>query len=122
MWTSRLLGRYVPIAWMTLGLDYLIWGMQPTGYHLTNILFHSANAVILYFVAVALYQIAQAKRGALSDLRLAFSGVAAELLFSVHPLRTESVAWVTERRDVVSGFFYLLSVLAYLRAFASADR
>src|SRR5207237_6021478 len=51
MWTTFHLGHYVPLSWMTLGLDYSVWGMNPAGYHLTNLLFHAANAVLLYFVA-----------------------------------------------------------------------
>ena len=48
MWTSHLLGRYVPVTWMTIGLDYTIWGMNPLGYHLTSVLLHTVNAVLFY--------------------------------------------------------------------------
>ena len=54
MWTSFHMGHYVPITWMTLGLDYELWGMNPAGYHLTNLLLHTANAVVVYFVALRL--------------------------------------------------------------------
>src|SRR5262249_24807418 len=54
MWTTTLLGHWVPLAWMTLGLDYLVWGMNPLGHHLTNVLLHTANAVVFYFVALRL--------------------------------------------------------------------
>jgi tetratricopeptide (TPR) repeat protein len=104
MFTTSLLGHYHPFTWITLGLDYVLWGMNPAGYHLTNILLHAANAVLLYLIALRLL-----------GGRI-WVAVLAALLFSVHPLRVESVAWVTERRDVLSGFFYLLSVLTYLRA------
>ncbi len=115
MWTTFLLGHYVPVAWMTLGLDYLAWGMNPAGYHLTNVLLHSANAAVLYLVALRLLRAATpaATKGDLPAWRL--SAAFAALLFAVHPLRVESVAWVTERRDVLSGLFYLLAVWAYLR-------
>ena len=46
MWTSHLLYRYIPVTWMTLGLDYNIWGLDPFGFHLTSLLWHTANAVI----------------------------------------------------------------------------
>src|SRR3989442_15492718 len=49
MWTTHL-GHYIPLTWMTLGLDYLLWGMNPVGYHLTNLLLHAANAVVFFFV------------------------------------------------------------------------
>jgi len=115
MWTTTLLGHYVPLAWMTLGLDYLVWGMNPVGYHLTNALLHTANAIVLYFVALRLLGASGAPAGTEGRLASALGAAFAALVFAVHPLRVESVAWVTERRDVLSGLFYLLAILAYLR-------
>jgi tetratricopeptide (TPR) repeat protein len=100
---------------MTLGLDYVLWGMNPTGYHLTNLLLHAANAVLIYFVARRLLLLAGAVSREADPLAVAAPAAFAALLFSLHPLRVESVAWITERRDVLSLFFYSLSVLAYLR-------
>ena len=114
MWTTVLTGHYVPLTWMTLGLDYLVWGLNPTGYHLTNVLLHSANAVVVYLIALPLLRYAiPAVTDDLQAWRL--SAAFAALLFAVHPLRVESVAWVTERRDVLSGLFYLLAIWAYVR-------
>src|SRR5687767_728411 len=48
MWTSARSSHYIPLTWMTLGFDYSLWGMDPKGYHLTNIFFHAANAVLFY--------------------------------------------------------------------------
>ncbi|HYL75097.1 MAG TPA: tetratricopeptide repeat protein [Bryobacteraceae bacterium] len=121
MWTSHLIGRYVPVTWMTLGLDYTIWKMNPLGYHLTNLLFHTTNALLLYFIALALYRIA-APGAEESELRTPMAALVAALVFAVHPLRVESVAWITERRDVVSGLFYLLAILLYLRGYEGPDR
>jgi len=115
MWTTTLLGHWVPLAWMTLGLDYLVWGMNPLGYHLTNVLLHTANAIVFYFVALRLLGAAGAPAGTANRLASALGAAFAALVFAVHPLRVESVAWVTERRDVVSGLFYLMAILAYLR-------
>ena len=109
MWTTHLLGRYVPITWMTLGLDYSIWGMNPLGYHLTNLVWHAANAVLFYFVALMLF------RRTCARTTIPIAALFAALTFALHPLRVESVAWITERRDLVSGFFYLLAILVYLR-------
>jgi Tfp pilus assembly protein PilF len=116
MFTSTLLGHYIPVTWLTFGLDYTLWGMNPFGYHLTNTLIHAASAAIFYLVALRL--LAKATRLSGSALRVA--GVTATLFFALHPLRTESVAWATERRDVLSGFFFLLTVLTYLKAAESA--
>jgi Tfp pilus assembly protein PilF len=113
MWTTFHLGHYVPLSWMTLGLDYELWGMNPRGYHLTNLLLHCADAVLLYFVARRILRLAA---GATTDGGLIAAAAFAALLFAVHPLRVESVAWVTERRDVLSLCFYLSSLLAYLRS------
>src|SRR5213594_3172400 len=113
MWTTHL-GHYIPLTWMTFGLDYLLWGMNPLGYHLTNLLLHAANAVVFFFVARRILTLAlpgPSERGH----ALAVSAGVAALVFAIHPLRVESVAWVTERRDVLSGLFYLLTILGYLR-------
>ncbi len=112
MFTTFHQGHYQPLTWLTFSLDYLVWGIDPFGYHLTNILFHSANAVLFYFVTLRLLAIASPISSALL-LKLA-AGFSA-LVFALHPLRVESVAWATERRDVLSGFFLLLTVLSYLK-------
>jgi len=115
MFTTFLMGHYIPLTWMTFGVDYAVWGMNPAGYHLTNLLLHCANAVLFYFMALGLL------RASVPGLRddgssaLALGSGFATLLFAVHPLRAESVAWITERRDVLSGLFYLAAVVAYLR-------
>lgn len=113
MFTSVLMGHWIPLTWMTLGLDYVLWGMNPVGYHLSNLLLHAANAAVFYFVALRLLGLVTPGPRA-STLRL--GAAAAALFFAVHPLRAESVAWVTERRDVLSGLFFLLTILTYLKA------
>ena len=112
MWTTAHMGHYMPVTWLTLGLDYEIWGLDPAGYHLTSLLLHSAVAVAFYGVAGSLLGTALAGAAPWS-LRL--GAAFAALVFAVHPLRVESVAWATERRDVLCGLFYLGAVLAYLR-------
>jgi len=119
MWTSHLMNRYIPITWMTLGLDYTIWDMNPFGYHLTSILWHAANAVIFYFLALALFRRAIAESSPMRS-RIPMGALFAALVFALHPLRVESVAWVTERRDLVSGLFYLLAILVYVRGVQDA--
>lgn len=117
MWTTFHMGHYIPLSWMTLGLDYLAWGMNPTGYHATNVVLHAVNAVLIYFVARRLLQlVAPALRSAHGASPLTYASVFAALVFAVHPLRVESVAWITERRDVLSGCFFTLAVACYLRA------
>jgi hypothetical protein len=58
MWTATLMGHYIPLTWMTFGLDYLVWGMNPAGYHLTNVVLHAANAALFYVLVRRLLTIA----------------------------------------------------------------
>jgi protein O-mannosyl-transferase len=119
MWTTFHIGHYVPLSWMSLGVDYLVWGMRPLGYHLSNLLFHSVNAILLYELARQLYLRAVP---AAPHVRVLLAAGAAALLFSAHPLRVESVAWATERRDMLSLAWMLITTLAYLRACAAPRR
>jgi protein O-mannosyl-transferase len=112
MLTTNLMGHWIPVTWLTLGMDYVVWGMNPFGYHLTNLLWHTASAVLFYLVARRLLGLAMPS--ASSVVRSA-GAATATLFFAIHPLRVESVAWITERRALTSGFFLLLAVLSYLK-------
>jgi len=114
MWTTTLMGLYIPVTWMTFGLDYLVWGMNPVGYHLTSLLLHTANAGLVYLIAQRLISLTLDDPLA-HDLAVRLGAAFAALLFGVHPLRVESVAWATERRDVLCALFFLASILAYLQ-------
>jgi Tfp pilus assembly protein PilF len=91
-----------PLTWLSLMLDVEVFGAGPTGPHLTNVLLHAANTVLLFLLL---------RRLSGAYWRSAF--VAA--LFGLHPLHVESVAWVAERKDVLSGLFFLLTLLMYAR-------
>jgi len=112
MFTTALMGHWIPLTWLTLGLDYTLWGMNPLGYHLTSVVLHAAAATVFYLVARCLLALA----GGLTGRPLVLGAATAALVFGIHPLRAESVAWVTERRDVLSGLLFLTTVLFYLRA------
>ena len=113
MLTANVMGHWIPVTWLTLGADFAVWGMNPFGYHLTNLLLHSASAALFYFVSQRLLGLAMP---AASPGILSLGAAVASLYFAVHPLRVESVAWITERRDLTSGLFFLLTILAYLKA------
>lgn len=116
MFTTVLGGHYQPLSWMTLAVDHALWGMNPTGYHLTNLVLHAANTIVVYLLCRALLPlVVPAPR---SLVRAA--AAAGALAFGVHPLRVESVAWASERRDVLSGLFYLLALTSYVRAHTGA--
>jgi len=113
MWTTFHMGHYIPLSWMTLGLDYELWGMDARGYHLTSLVIQCGTAIALYFVARRL--LALAFDEASDSPRIIACSAFAALFFAIHPLRVESVAWATERRDVLSGLFALSAIIAYLR-------
>lgn len=113
MWTTFHMGHYTPLSWMTLGADYLVWGMYPGGYHLTSIVIHAFDAVLLFYLARML--LARAFEVDEDDRAITLGAAFGALVFAVHPLRVESVAWATERRDVVSMFLCLCCVIVYTR-------
>jgi protein O-mannosyl-transferase len=89
-----------PLTWISHMLDCQLWGLNPGGHHLTNVLFHALNATLLFLVLKTM-----------SGARWRSAVVAA--LFAWHPLHVESVAWVAERKDVLSALFWLLTLAAY---------
>ncbi len=115
MFTTSYAGHFQPLTWLTYSLDFAVWGMEPLGYHLTNILFHAMTAVTFYFLTRMLLAAATGTEGLTRSKPFVLSAACAAALFALHPLRAESVAWLAERRDVVSGFFYVLAVSCYVR-------
>src|SRR5712671_6675002 len=98
---------YCPLTWLSFAIDYQIWGRDPFGYHFTNLLLHVANTLLVMMLVYELLKDRSPQATIIAALTAA--------LFGVHPLRVESVAWATERKDVLYALFYLLSLIAYLR-------
>ena len=119
MWTTFSMGIYRPLTWMTYGVDYVLWGMNPYGYHLVGLLLHAANAAIVYFLVFALLERASPEAHRRDRVGLALGAGVATLLFALHPLRAEPVAWVSGRADLLAAGFLLLTVVAYLYSSAS---
>jgi Flp pilus assembly protein TadD len=92
--------QYYPLVHTLFWLEYRMWGLWPAGFHLVNILIHGANALLLFLL--------------LRRLSVSWAWAAAAL-FALHPVHVESVAWVTELKNVLSGLFYLSAMLAYFR-------
>ena len=95
-------GNWIPLATLSHMLDCQMYGLRAGGHHLTNVLLHAAAGILLFLV---LFQMT----GSLE------CSVLVAALFSIHPLSVESVAWVAERKDVLSGVFFMLTLIAYVR-------
>ncbi len=110
-------GFWMPLTWISLAVDYQLWGLNPLGYHLTNIMLHALNAGLVVLIADMLCRDSFAESAISPDTKYLYPCMLllAGLLWGLHPLRVESVAWVTERKDVLNGLFTLGSVLYYLR-------
>jgi tetratricopeptide (TPR) repeat protein len=102
VFTSTVIGGYTPLTTLSFVIEHRFVGLDPHVYHQTNVLLHLMCTVLVFFIFREL------------GLSLLVSFVVA-LLFGIHPMRVESVAWVTERKDVLYGAFYLLSLLSYVR-------
>jgi tetratricopeptide (TPR) repeat protein len=116
------------MRWISHAADYKIWKLNPFGHHLTSIALHSLNAFLVVILAASLYEtrkrimsLSPAAGETKQFLRkMLITGGITGLLFGIHPLRVESVAWASERKDVLFAFFFLLSLVAYLTYFTSA--
>jgi len=109
-----------PLTWVSHAVDYAIWGLNPLGHHLTSIILHSVNTFLVILLTVRLLDLwnmsgvrKQTTSPGYLQTTLITGGVTG-LLFGLHPLHVESVAWVSERKDVLCAIFFLLSILRYL--------
>jgi len=115
MFTTFLMGNYQPLCWLTHGFDFVLWGMNPAGYHLGSLIIHTLNAVLFYFLIRAFISRMPGAQGHTNSLGAQVCAGAGVLFFAIHPLRVESVAWATERSLVLCALFFLLTVIAYLK-------
>ncbi|MBI4825474.1 MAG: tetratricopeptide repeat protein [Nitrospirae bacterium] len=111
-----------PLIFLSFAADYALWGLDPWGFHLTNNILHALNALLVFFLVFRVIALAiPEKNGEGFNEMPLIAGVVTALLFGLHPLRVEAVAWVTARKDVLYAFFYLLSMLAYLEYASSGS-
>ncbi len=115
--TAVVLGNWIPLTFLSYAMDYMVWGKNPLGYHLTANALHSLNAGLVFLIALRLACVRSEPPG-IRHYTIAAVGA---VLFSVHPAHVESVAWLAERKDVLYAFFFLLSVLAYLKYSSSSS-
>ena len=96
------IGNWHPLAWLSHMLDVQFYGLKPWGHHLTSVLLHAANTLLLF---ILLRRTTQAM----------WRSLVVALLFGLHPLRVESVGWIAERKDVLAAFFWMLTLWFYVR-------
>ena len=112
MLTTFHMGHWKPLTWLTHGVDFTLWGMHPLGYKAGSLGLHVAAALVFLALARRLLSLARPEYP-FDAVRAGALGAA--LLFAVHPLRVEPVAWLSARGDLVAGLAAFLSVVAYLR-------
>lgn len=112
MLTSFEVANWHPLTWFSYAIDYALYGLNPWGFHLTNSLWHSANTVLFFLLALQLLKLHNPF--AATENRNLWIAALAALWFGIHPQHVESVVWIAERKDVLSLFFSLLSIHIYL--------
>lgn len=105
MGTTFLLGHWQPLTWLSCSLDHALWGMNPAGWHMTNVLLHTLNTVLLYVLCLR----------CLRKREDSVAALLAALFYALHPLRVEAVAWLATRGYLLCTAFCLMTVLFYLR-------
>jgi protein O-mannosyl-transferase len=116
-----------PLTWISHACDYAVWGTNPLGHHLTNIILHALNTALVIILVIRLLEMSNIRT--VNAAQPAFLGERTRLitagttgaLFGLHPVHVQSVAWVAERKDVLCAFFFLLSIIAYTGYIRSAD-
>lgn len=102
IFSSFYMGNYHPLTSLSWSIEYALAGFNSKVFHVTNLLLHTANAILVFYLVKRL-------------LKDHWAGVLASLLFALHPMHVESVAWIAERKDVLYTFFFLFSLIYYLR-------
>lgn len=109
-----------PLTWMSHAIDYAFWGLNPMGHHLTSIILHTANTFLVVLLIIKILEVLKqsaAKKTRLleflSERTMLITGGVTGLLFGIHPVHVESVAWVSERKDLLCALFFILSIITY---------
>ncbi len=116
-----------PLTWIAHALDYELWGLTPLGHHLTSVLLHAFNAFLVVFLAIKLLEAFKARStnsglsSFIDEKTILIAAGVTGLLFGLHPVHVESVAWASEKKDLLCASFFLLSLLMYATSISDAD-
>ena len=112
-----------PLTWISHAVDYALWGLNPLGHHLTSIILHAINTGLVVVLVLKLLEVVRDRArqktstSFLNDRTVLIAAGVTGLLFGIHPVHVESVAWVAERKDLLCALFFLLSIIIYASAF-----
>ncbi|HAM50768.1 MAG TPA: hypothetical protein DCP92_08770, partial [Nitrospiraceae bacterium] len=127
-WGGFNAGNWHPLTWISHAIDYAIWGLNPLGHHLTNIILHAFNTFMVVFLVIRLMEMYKKtvtnnrlSGSFLNNRTIPVTGAVTGLLFGLHPLHVESVAWVSERKDLLCALFFLLSITMYTKYVSVVD-
>lgn len=122
MFTDFSMGNWHPVTWLSYVINYILWGDNPLPYKIINIVIHILNSALVYIISFRLLKHVKNSYhsnlgSALYDVsnnELQYASIFVGILFSIHPLHVESVSWISERKDVLYSFFFLLTIICYL--------
>ena len=121
MFTTFHTGNWIPLTWFSFALDYAFGGLDPRIYHLHNLFLHVINSVLVFFLSLTILKLTTSKLTLRTGSDVWAAALTA-LLFALHPIHVESVAWATERKDLLCGLFFFASLLVYLHYVSSEER
>ncbi len=114
-------GNWHPLTWISHAADFAVWGLNPLGHHLTNNILHAVNTFMVVLLAAKLAEtwnwtdLKSEQAAVMNHRRILITGGVTGLLFGLHPVHVESVAWVSERKDLLCALFFMLSILTYIK-------
>ena len=109
-------GAYRPLRDVSHAIDRIIWGKDPMGHHITSVLIHALAAVVVFQIGLCIFQEIMPVR------RAVWSAFLAAIFFGIHPIQTECVSWISGRRDILCGLFYLTGLLMFIRYYLSGRK
>jgi hypothetical protein len=122
IFTHAVIANWHPVSWISHTLDFTLFGWAPRGHHLISIFIHFLNGILVYLLVKMLLLRSTRIDPVTDETKVILISVLSALLFVLHPLRVESVAWVAERKDLLYSFFTLLSIKTYILYFDSENK